>query len=117
MVAHFLDALHKHRTVLLALPRVTGKHDGPNQADAILMVASRYGITGNLGTFIMDNAQNNDTMVRALSNQILSVNSQQRLRCAGHILNLVVKAILYGKGITEFNKQIVGCSDAVAFVL
>ena len=30
VVAHFLDALHKHRTVLLALPRVARKHDGPN---------------------------------------------------------------------------------------
>lgn len=117
IVAHFLDALQKHRTLLLGLPRLWGSHDGANQADAILKVASTYGITAQIGTFTMDNASNNDTMMAALSRQIPSINSQQRLRCAGHIINLVVKAILYGDGITEFNKSIIGCSDSEAFKL
>ena len=65
----------------------------------------------------MDNATKNDTMVLALGQHILSINSQHRLRCAGHILNLVVKTILYGKEITEFNKNIIGCSDSEAFDL
>ena len=103
--------------MLLSLPRIWGQHSGANQADSILQIATTYGIAGILGTFVMDNAQNNDTVVQALGRRIPSINSQHRLRCAGHILNLVVKAILYGEGITEFNKQIIGCSDTEAFEL
>ena len=117
IVAHFLDAFNKHCTLLLALPRVWGAHDGANQAEAIFKVVSRYGIMAQIGTFTMDNASNNDTMITALSRQVPTINSQHHLRCAGHIINLIVKAILYGNGITDFNKNIIGCSDAEAFEL
>lgn len=63
VVAHSLDALYRHHTLLIGLPRLWGSHDGANQADCILKIASRYGIADQLKTFIMDNAQNNDTMV------------------------------------------------------
>lgn len=74
-------------------------------------------VSRNLATFIMDNAIKNDIMIRALGQHIPSIDCQQRLRCADHILKLVVKAILYGKGLIESNKNIIGCSDTKGFGL
>lgn len=110
-------ALYKHRTVLLALPHIEGKHDGENQAESILKAADRYGIKGQLGTFTMDNASNNDTMVAALHGQVPTITCEHRLCCSGDIINLVVKALLYGEKITDFNKEIIECSDTAAFEL
>lgn len=39
VIAHFLDALNKHDTVLLGLPRIWGNHDVANQAKSILEIA------------------------------------------------------------------------------
>lgn len=75
IVAHFLDALYKHRTILLDLPHLWGSHDGPNQAEAILKVTSRYGISDQTGTFTMVNASNNDTMVDAIGLQLPHIKS------------------------------------------
>ena len=46
----------------------------------------------------MDNATNNDSALKALAKSIPSLDVREsRLRCFGHIVNLVVKAILYGE--------------------
>jgi hypothetical protein len=45
----------------------------------------------------MDNTTNNDTALDALALTIPRVDRKQsRLRCFGHIINLVVKALLFG---------------------
>lgn len=49
--------------------------------------------------------------------KITAVSLERRLRCAGHIIKLVVKAILYGEGISGFNKVIISCSDSEVFEL
>jgi hypothetical protein len=52
-----------------------------------------------IGCFILDNAANNDTCITALAktyewgkNEVYT----RRLRCFGHIINLVVQAFLFG---------------------
>lgn len=40
-----------------------------------------------------------------------------RLRCVGHILNLIVKAIFYGERISDFNSDISSASDTKAFAI
>src|SRR2546430_197205 len=42
---------------------------------------------------------------------------KQRLRCAGHIINLVVKALLFGKGISKFLRELGAVRDADTFKL
>lgn len=46
--------------------------------------------------FIAGNGANNDAALRLLSNHIDAKPAKQRLRCNGHVINLVVNAILYG---------------------
>ncbi|KAM0705434.1 hypothetical protein Q7P35_008224 [Cladosporium inversicolor] len=66
VVAHYLDSNLELKTVLLALK--------PSH----------------------DNAANNDAALRLLSRHIDVKPARQRLRCSGHVINLVVKAMLYG---------------------
>jgi hypothetical protein len=65
----------------------------------------------------MDNAGNNNTLIKHLSAFFPNVRNQSRLRCAGHIINLIVKAILFGGGISKFEREILGCSDKDKFNL
>lgn len=66
---------------------------------------------------MMDNASNNNMLITALNAEVAGVSSEQRLRCAGHIINLVVKTILCGEEISDFKKEIIRCSDSKVFEL
>ncbi|TKA52632.1 hypothetical protein B0A49_13533, partial [Cryomyces minteri] len=117
VVAHFLDANDQRQTVLVGLPRLFGHHSGENIASTVCKVLDEYEITNKVGCFMMDNASNNGTMIDAVIKRIPSLKRRARLRCVGHIFNLIIKAILYGRGITDFEKQILGCSDREHFNL
>jgi hypothetical protein len=60
----------------------------------------------------MDNATNNDTALVTLNAM-----PQTRLRCLGHMINLVVKALLFGTKNTAFQKDLREANDADSFVL
>lgn len=117
VVAHFLDANDQRQTVLVGLPRLFGHHSGENIASTVCKVLDEYEITDKVSCFMMDNASNNGTMIDAVIKRIPSLKRRARLRCVGHIFNLIVKAILYGRGITDFEKRILGCSDREHFDL
>jgi hypothetical protein len=73
-------------------------------------VIKAFGIEHNLGVFQTDNTTNNDTALAALAASIPSLEvKDSRLRCFGYIVNLVVKAILYGD--TQLQSQLDDCSD------
>jgi hypothetical protein len=66
-------------------------------ADALIPVIKLFDISGKLGAFQIDNATSNETAMRALAARIPGINVQEsRLRCFGHVVNLVVKALLCG---------------------
>lgn len=116
VVAHFEDVSGIYKTVLLGLQRLWEDSDGVNIASCMLIIISNFEIS-QLGTFMMGNARNNDTMMDTLELSIPTVSRASRLRYAGHIVNLIVKAILYGNGITAFTKGIMECSDDEYFWL
>jgi hypothetical protein len=62
-------------------------------------VIQDFAIADKIAYFIADNASNNDAALKILSTYLPSIQLdpvKQRLRCTGHIYNLVCKAILYG---------------------
>ena len=63
-----------------------------------------------------DNAGNNNDIYDYLS-QNPSVPKKERLRCVGHIINLIVKALIYGKGVSKLERLLIGASDQVKFDL
>ena len=95
VVAHYLDSNLELKTVLLALKPSYG-HDAREPQDTLLSVLREYKISDKIGYFIADNAANNDAARRLLSYHIHVKPARQRLRCSGHVINLVVRAILYG---------------------
>ena len=115
VVAHFLDEKHKLQTALLDLPPLKGTHSGENIAKLLSTVIELYDISATIGFFMMDNAGNNDTCIEELSKQYPTITEQSRLRCVGHILNLIVKALLFGQGVRKLEKELCGASDDEQF--
>lgn len=110
VVGHWMSKDKHLQTTLLGLRRLQGAHSGENMSAVVLDVVKNFRIQTRLGYFVLDNAETNDTCVKSLSDHIdLPVLSGQpfsrRLRCFGHILNLVVKAFLFGNDADAFEVE------------
>jgi hypothetical protein len=110
VVAHYLDKSFINRTRLIALRRLYGSHSGENMAKILISVIQEFEITKRLGYFMMDNDATNDTCLESLLRDIDpnisdSDIDERRLRCWGHILNLVAKAFLFGTNANAFELE------------
>lgn len=108
VVGHWTSNSATVTTTLLGLRRLQGQHSGENIAQAILEVINDFEITSRLGYFVLDNASNNDTAVLnlfAFLGQDPATAKSRRLRCLGHILNLTVKAFLFGEDAEAFEAE------------
>jgi len=56
----------------------------------------------------MDNATDNDTMLKELATRFNINVSYLRLRCLGYIINLVIKALLFSKSISKLKWKLAG---------
>jgi hypothetical protein len=98
--AHFTTYDQKKQKALLALRRVPG-HSGEDQFSILLPVLEDYGIVRKLGAIIADNAPPNNVLCRFIQTHWedkLSLDweaEHMRIRCIGHIINLVVQAFLF----------------------
>lgn len=79
--------------------RIIGPKTGENKSKVIAQVLRDYNIDkDNMGTFTMDNAGDNDTMMVYLYKKLEMLPERaksSRLRCPGHIINLVVRVLLF----------------------
>lgn len=97
VVVYYLGDDYKLHNVVLALCDTLGSHTGANIADHLFDVLKNYQISGNqIAYFAADNATNNDKALQLLSKRVTLDPVESRLRCAGHIFNLVCTAILFG---------------------
>jgi hypothetical protein len=100
IICHYIDENNKRRAVVLGLRDTLGSHTGANMANHLLSVLHDFQISNQIAYFMSDNATNNDKALAMLAGYLPpSVKLdpvKQRLRCSGHIYNLVCKAILYG---------------------
>lgn len=117
IVGHFIDTDGRKHDLLLGLPRVIGPHSGENLAPYIKDVINYYEFPTKLGYFVMDNADNNDTCLKTLSQWYPIDPKKRRLRCIGHIINLVVRATIFGSDIYKFEEKLCGASDEFQFEL
>jgi hypothetical protein len=73
--------------------------------------------------FNADNASNNDTALATLAQYLQAAGFPSfdpvsaRLRCFGHVLNLAVKAIMWGADIEAFEVDINAAQDKLAELL
>jgi hypothetical protein len=99
IIAHYIDKNYRVKNVLLALRNTYGSHKAEELKHHLLGVCRDYTITSRIAYIMADNAYNNDSAVELLKLELGLNPKKCRLRCAGHIINLVTKAILYGADI------------------
>ena len=102
IVAHFVGDNGKLMTFLLSLPQLVGSHKGSNIAECVGAILGEFGLQERIGFFVLDNARNNDTAMEALADEFGFEMKQRRLRCAGHIITLVARQILFGEDADAF---------------
>ena len=100
--AHFTSESMELEAITLGMKELYGEHSGKNIAGVIYNVCSDFEILNKLGYFVMDNASNNDMLVEHLGDMLREVSIlfnpiRRRLRCLGHVINLVVQDFLFGK--------------------
>ncbi|CVL09149.1 uncharacterized protein FMAN_15429 [Fusarium mangiferae] len=107
---HYIDRRHLYQSRLLAFKRQIGSHAGENIAYTLRNVVRDWGIDFKLGVSICDNATSNDVCLRSLYTTLdasitRADTEARRMRCFGHILNLVAQAFLYGDDAASFELQ------------
>lgn len=88
--------------LVLGLKEIQGSHTGSNMADILAKLFEEYGIERKIGYFMMDGASNNNTMIDDISQYLENEHEikdwcplTHRLRCNGHVINLVILAFLF----------------------
>ena len=114
ILAHYIDEHYRVKNVLLALRNTYGSHAGVEMKHHLLEVSREYQIGNKLSFLIADNTSNNDTAINLLAAELDMDPKKQRLRCAAHIINLVVKATLSQKSSSSAAK-VRRCRPAVLF--
>ncbi|EJP61246.1 transposase-like protein [Beauveria bassiana ARSEF 2860] len=105
LTVYFLDDGGKLRTFLLGLPRIEGQHSGENLADRVSEIIHEYNLNSRVEYFITDNAESNDTCLDELAGELGFKKQHRRLRCCGHIINLVAQSILFGTDADAFEED------------
>lgn len=104
----FRDENDKPCKIAIGVPETSARHSGANIAAQVLEVIDEYGIRDKIGYFTLDNAENNDTAMDDIGKNLGFDGRRRRGRCFGHILNLSAKALLFGKSVYAFEKQLRG---------
>lgn len=96
-----------------------GDHTGENQAILVAEVLIEYDAVAKFKFFVGDNASNNDsTFITAINRELgIELSQENRIRCAGHIINLVVKAIIYGDGVSKFEAELADAPPKKQFTI
>ncbi|KAL1582137.1 hypothetical protein WHR41_09369 [Cladosporium halotolerans] len=94
------------RTVLLSFSRQKGRHCGHNISEAVAEVVREFDTGDKLGYVVTDNASNNTTCLKFLSEQFGFIGPEYHVRCTGHVLNIVAKAIAFGSVVDAFDADL-----------
>lgn len=110
VTSHFLDSKGKHQSRLLAFTQQQGNHSGVNLATTLEDTVRDWGLVSRMGVVICDNATNNDTCLASFYPRINPRMTSRdckahRMRCYGHILNLVAKSLLFGSDFETFEAE------------
>jgi hypothetical protein len=72
----------------------------------LLPALYHFGVdNSNLGYFVLNNVTNNNKTLKELVKSIKFDPLKRRLRCIGHILNLIVEQYLFGQDSALFEKE------------
>jgi hypothetical protein len=116
-VGHWIDKDNQPRTGLLGLRRFKGAHSGENQPQYFRNMICEYEVQHLIGKITMDNATNIDSALQLIADHLKQFgihDFDQRynpVHCFGHILNLCVKAFLWGHDVEAVEREIAQGND------
>ncbi|OBS15938.1 hypothetical protein FPOA_27990 [Fusarium poae] len=108
IVCFYVDKNGISSKLVLGLPELKNCHSGGNIAAQILEILESYEILDRVGYITLDNAGNMDTAMEDIAEALGFDPKKRRVRCFGHVLNLVVKALLFGYKAEAFEAEIDG---------
>jgi len=106
IVCFFLGKDDLPQKLVLGIPEIVARHTGENIAAEVLSILRSYSIQEKIGYFTLDNASNNDTAIEEIGRALGFDGKRRRIRCFGHIINLAVKALLFGHDADAFESEI-----------
>jgi len=102
----FRDSNNRPQKLVLGLPELTERHTGENIAAQIIEIIEEFEIGDKLGYFTLDNASNNKTSMEELGLEFQFDSEKRWVRCIGHVINIIVKHMLFGKNPDAFEKEV-----------
>ncbi|KAJ6442473.1 reverse transcriptase [Purpureocillium lavendulum] len=90
----------------MGLPEIAERYFRETISAQILSILFEFKIKEKAGYFYLDNAANNNTAIETIADKLSFEPKARRRRYFGHIINLVAKAILFGKGCEAFEADI-----------
>ncbi|PWI64602.1 hypothetical protein PCL_09496 [Purpureocillium lilacinum] len=108
IVCFFVDSDGVPSKLVLGLPELKVSHSGDNIAAQVLEILEGYEILERIGYITLDNAANMDTAAEDIAEALGLDPKKRRVRCFGHVLNLVVKALLFGHKTEAFEAEVDG---------
>ena len=103
IVSHFINENMQQEIIFFALKELQEIHFGENIIVIVFQTFDEYEIRDKLNYFVMNNAKNNDTMMKAISKTLQKQHDidydsmKYRLRCINHIINLAIQIYFFGK--------------------
>ncbi|KAG7409390.1 hypothetical protein Forpe1208_v010865 [Fusarium oxysporum f. sp. rapae] len=102
----FRNLDNRPQKCVLGLPELLDRHTGEKTAEQILDIVGEFEIRDKLGYFTLDNASNNKTTMEELGRALGFDWKKRWVRCIGHVVNRVVKHMLFGQNPHAFEQQI-----------
>jgi hypothetical protein len=98
-----IDAELKQQDLLIAFENLYRDHTSAAQAAVIRDVINNYNISRQFHCFVGDNASSNNSKLINRLNLYpdIHITADNRLRCAGHIINLIIKATIYSNRVSK----------------
>jgi polyhydroxyalkanoate synthesis regulator protein len=96
------------RSLLADIKRVKDAYSGENITEAVILIIKEIISIKQLDYFVADNATTNDTAIRAILTYLLlklEDPDSKRVRYLSYIINLAVKAFLFGKNADAFEEK------------
>jgi len=111
VVAHWATTERDLKSATIGFHHFQGPHSGSNIAGELWNILERFELTRKIGYMTTDNATNNDTTIAELVVYFEDIGvqfnpQQSQVRCFGHIINMVVKASLWGEDWQAFEAEI-----------
>lgn len=112
ITVYFIDKDWNYREMLLGFEPLHGAHSGVNLSDVLLQLLKDRQLLDRIFSVTTDNATNNETLIRALQESLLSSGaigvreSIVRVPCMAHVLQLCLKQLLGHIRAAPKNKEV-----------